>query len=51
MVYPRRLDIVLCAVKFVCVCVCVRANVHVRSVVFDSLQVHGLYNLPGSSVH
>ena len=23
MVYPRRLDIVLCAVKFVCVCVCV----------------------------
>ena len=26
MVYPRRLDIVLCAVKFVCVCVCVRVQ-------------------------
>ena len=51
MVYPRRLDTVLCAVKCVCVCVCVCAHMLTCAQSCLTLCKSMDYNLPGSSVH
>ena len=43
--------IALCFVVLLCVCVCVCVCVCTHSVMSSSLRPHGLYSLPGSSVH